>query len=561
MFVFRPDLNIGATIKALQQRNVLQILAEPNLITVEGKDASFLAGGSFPFPTMTTTSTGGAVAPVITVQFKPFGVKLDFTPTVTANGAIHLIVAPEVSALDFANAVTLQGFLIPAITQRRAETEVILKDGESFAIAGLIDNRVVNAVYKIPGLGNIPILGQIFSSRSTQEDQLANCWWSSRRISSSRVRGREGDAPGIPGNIPAHRLGSEGEEEGQPLRPFCNRSHVGPRGHQEPQERINRARLPAPYRCSSSVILVPVIFGFMGFAVDLGRLYLVRAELNQAANAMAVAAASRLIGTIAATDYANTAADAPLDDSLADANKYNFGSRVVGTSHRAARQPGAGARLLRLPSPMPSPRRPIGAASTADGTTARHVTINLTAEAPARLLVAAGAGPNAARRRSRRQAVAGVSAPLCTACGIEPLRLPQLSRLTPRISELWLHRRQVLHPRLQLHSAPAPAVLPGTTGPLRAVPRDRPLRRPARPSPKTSSCSGPARRVCLPSPVTPGWSCSIIGNTETHLGHRTSRRLRGCRAPQQQVLQAMCGLSSRFTTAPPSPPAPLPSPT
>ena len=160
LFAFRPDLNFGATIKALQEKNLLQILAEPNLITLEGKDASFLAGGQFPYPTITTTPTGGATAPVITVQFKPFGVKLDFTPTVTPQGSIDLKVAPEVSSLDYANAVTLQGFTIPALSQRRAETEVVLKDGESFAIAGLIDNRVIEVMDKVPGLGNLPILGQ-----------------------------------------------------------------------------------------------------------------------------------------------------------------------------------------------------------------------------------------------------------------------------------------------------------------------------------------------------------------------------------------------------------------
>jgi pilus assembly protein CpaC len=169
LFAFRPDLNFGATIKALQEKNLLQILAEPNLITLEGKDASFLAGGSFPYPTITTTPTGGAVAPVITVQFKPFGVKLDFSPTVTAQGSIDLKVAPEVSSLDYSNAVTLQGFTIPALSQRRAETEVVLKDGESFAIAGLIDNRVIQLVDKVPGLGNLPILGRLFQSRSTQK--------------------------------------------------------------------------------------------------------------------------------------------------------------------------------------------------------------------------------------------------------------------------------------------------------------------------------------------------------------------------------------------------------
>jgi len=169
LFAFRPDINFGATIKALQERNLLQILAEPNLITLEGKDASFIAGGQFPYPTITTTPTGGSTAPVVTVQFKPFGIKLDFTPTVTASGAIDLKVAPEVSALDYANAVTIEGFLIPAISQRRAETEVVLKDGESFAIAGLIDNRVQQVIDKIPGIGDLPILGKLFRSRSTQK--------------------------------------------------------------------------------------------------------------------------------------------------------------------------------------------------------------------------------------------------------------------------------------------------------------------------------------------------------------------------------------------------------
>lgn len=169
LFVYRPDINLGATIEALQQDNLLQVLAEPNLITIEGKEASFLAGGSFPFPVLTTTSTGGSTAPVVTVQFKPFGVQLNFTPNVTASGAIDLKVAPEVSSLDYADAVTLQGFLIPAISQRRAETEVILREGESFAIAGLIDNRVTREADRIIGLGSIPILGNLFKTRSDQK--------------------------------------------------------------------------------------------------------------------------------------------------------------------------------------------------------------------------------------------------------------------------------------------------------------------------------------------------------------------------------------------------------
>jgi pilus assembly protein CpaC len=169
LFVYRPDIGVGATIEALQQKDILQVLAEPNLMTVEGKTASFLAGGSFPFPVLTTTSTGGSVSPVITVQFKPFGVKLDFTPTVTATGKIHLEVSPEVSSLDFSNAVTLQGFLIPALSQRKMDTEVELKDGETFAIAGLLDNRVQQTIEKVPWLGSVPIIGELFSSRSTKK--------------------------------------------------------------------------------------------------------------------------------------------------------------------------------------------------------------------------------------------------------------------------------------------------------------------------------------------------------------------------------------------------------
>lgn len=169
LFVFRPDLNLGATIRAMQSRNLLQMLAEPNLLAMEGKQASFLAGGEFPFPTLTATSTGGATAPVVTVQFKKFGIQLDFTPTVTPSGAIHLKVRPQVSALDYANAVTLQGFLIPAVATRVAETEVILKDGESFAVAGLIDNRVVQSLSRVKWLGDVPILGQLFRSRSIRK--------------------------------------------------------------------------------------------------------------------------------------------------------------------------------------------------------------------------------------------------------------------------------------------------------------------------------------------------------------------------------------------------------
>jgi pilus assembly protein CpaC len=169
VFLFRPDLGIGLTLQALLQQNLAQILAEPNLIVQEGSEASFLAGGQFPYPTITSTPTGSGIAPVVTIQFKKFGVQLNFTPQITSFGAINLKVKPEVSTLDYTNAVTVDGFQIPAFSTRSAETEVNLRDGESFAIAGLIDNRVTQILSKVRGLGDIPILGQLFRSRSTEK--------------------------------------------------------------------------------------------------------------------------------------------------------------------------------------------------------------------------------------------------------------------------------------------------------------------------------------------------------------------------------------------------------
>jgi len=165
MFLFRPDIHFGAVIEALQTKNLLQILAEPNLIAVNGKKASFLAGGQFPFPIVQP----GAGFTAVTISFKEFGVKLDFTPVIMPNGNIHLTVAPEVSTLDFADALTISGFTVPALSTRKAETEFELRDGQSFVIAGLIDNRVTDIWNKVPGLGDIPILGNFFKSKSLQK--------------------------------------------------------------------------------------------------------------------------------------------------------------------------------------------------------------------------------------------------------------------------------------------------------------------------------------------------------------------------------------------------------
>lgn len=167
IFFFRPNQNFGVIIRALQEKNLLQILAEPNLIAVNGKDASFLAGGEFPFPVVQPGGVGGQNA--VTVQFKEFGVRLKFHPEITPAGLIHLQVAPEVSTLDFANALSISGVTIPALSTRRAETELELQDGQSFVIAGLMDNRVTSLVNKVPGLGDIPILGNFFRSKSVQK--------------------------------------------------------------------------------------------------------------------------------------------------------------------------------------------------------------------------------------------------------------------------------------------------------------------------------------------------------------------------------------------------------
>ncbi len=162
LFGFYPGINLGATIEALETRGLVEVLAEPNIIAVNGKQASFLAGGEYPYPVAQSTGVGGA-AP-ITIMFKEYGIRLDFIPTVLPNGSIRLQVAPEVSALDFADAVNISGFTIPAITERRVKTEVELQDGQSFAIGGLLDNNETETFQKIPFLGDIPILGKFFQS-------------------------------------------------------------------------------------------------------------------------------------------------------------------------------------------------------------------------------------------------------------------------------------------------------------------------------------------------------------------------------------------------------------
>jgi pilus assembly protein CpaC len=168
LFLFRPDLTLGATIKLLESRGLLEVLAEPNVLAQNGKPASFLAGGEFPFPVVQGSSGGGAAA--VTIQFREFGVRLNFLPTITPRGTISLRVAPEVSALDFTHGLTVSGFAVPAMTVRKLSTSVELSEGQSFAIGGLLDNRVTETLQKVPFIGDLPVLGRFFQSRSRSKE-------------------------------------------------------------------------------------------------------------------------------------------------------------------------------------------------------------------------------------------------------------------------------------------------------------------------------------------------------------------------------------------------------
>ena len=167
-FLLHPSSDVSLFIQALKSNGLFRSLAEPNLLAVHGQEASFLAGGEFPYPVV----QGGANVGSVTIQFREFGVRLSFTPTIQPSGNIRLHVAPEVSTLDFANGLTLQGFNIPSILSRKAETELELADGQTFAMAGLIDNSIIEDIDKIPVLGDIPVLGSLFRSKEARQNRI-----------------------------------------------------------------------------------------------------------------------------------------------------------------------------------------------------------------------------------------------------------------------------------------------------------------------------------------------------------------------------------------------------
>jgi len=165
--LFNANASIELLIRALQSKGDFRSLAEPNLITLPGKEATFLAGGEFPYPAV----QGGGSAGSVSIVFKEFGIRLRFTPTITRNGSIRLKVMPEVSSLDFSNPLVFGGFTIPSLLTRRAETEIEMKNGQYLAIAGLMDNTLTDNATKIPLLGDLPILGQFFRSRDARQNR------------------------------------------------------------------------------------------------------------------------------------------------------------------------------------------------------------------------------------------------------------------------------------------------------------------------------------------------------------------------------------------------------
>jgi pilus assembly protein CpaC len=163
LLAFFPGLDVGAVITALQLKGVVQTLAEPNVMATNGKEASFLAGGEFPYPVVSGTSGGTAA---VSIEFKEYGIRLNFIPTITPRNTIRLQVAPEVSSLDYTDEVEISGFEVPGITSRKVNTEVELQDGQSFMIGGLMDNTTTETMQKVPFIGDIPILGKLFQSES-----------------------------------------------------------------------------------------------------------------------------------------------------------------------------------------------------------------------------------------------------------------------------------------------------------------------------------------------------------------------------------------------------------
>jgi pilus assembly protein CpaC len=166
----RNSFSFDDVMEALETKGAVKVLAEPNLVALSGDTASFLAGGEFPIPVAQSAGIAGG-APTISIEFKPFGVSLSFTPTVLENNLINMVVSPEVSQIDKANGINVNGLVVPGLDTRRVKTSVEVHDGESFAIAGLLSENFVDSLQGIPGIVNVPILGALFRDSNFQRNQ------------------------------------------------------------------------------------------------------------------------------------------------------------------------------------------------------------------------------------------------------------------------------------------------------------------------------------------------------------------------------------------------------
>ncbi|HEX8710153.1 MAG TPA: type II and III secretion system protein family protein [Pyrinomonadaceae bacterium] len=233
LFLFNSAINTQALIHALKTQGALRALAEPNLIAMDGQEASFLAGGEYPVPVIQS----GGERNSVTIVFKPYGVRLNFKPTIIDEDHIRLELEPEVSTIDFSTGVKFDGFLIPGLRTRRAKTGVELRDGQSFALAGLIDNNETRSMSKIPVLGDIPILGALFKSKEFQKQETELMFF----ITAQLVK------PVSPDDLPQLR-GVDGLKSGSPLLGAEPRGEgiTGPSGYSAPGSTSQTAPAAAP---------------------------------------------------------------------------------------------------------------------------------------------------------------------------------------------------------------------------------------------------------------------------------------------------------------------------
>ena len=376
LFFFNRKEGLGAVIKALEQKGLFQSLAEPNLIAYNGQEASFLAGGEFPIPVVQGTSGQ------VTVDFKEFGVKLNFRPTI-AGDVIRLKVRPEVSALDFNNGVTLSGFRVPALTTRRAETDVELRDGQSFAIAGLLNNIAQNDGANIPFLSKIPIIGYLFKSNAERLERSELMVLVTPRL----VRPFNPDeVPPLPTD-PTRFLPAPGTTEEQVTRRAAEKI---------PMTKIRRT-LAGGERGAVLVhvaVAMLALIAFSALAIDYGALLVSRSQAQNAADAAALAGASRWRSTIRTTSRGPRSRQRP----PAKANLVLGAAPSIVPGHgRVARQPvparrARSARHLHPCGRLPQ-RRPLQSSSDVlRPDPGRHE--------PGRPRDGDGAGPSPAMRRN-----------------------------------------------------------------------------------------------------------------------------------------------------------------